>query len=209
MRSRASHHLDPNSPFVVDTRDLGRRAGSMREIHRDLTAPDTWALELVRVAAGAPVALYLRLESVMDGVYLSGTVSAPVSAECGRCLDPISLELEAPLQELFGYQPDPEDADAPVLDGDLIALEGLLRDAVVLALPLNPVCDPDCPGLCPGCGARLAEVGPDHHHDEIDPRWAALSALTSGPNSDTASPPSPNPDDNGGSTPAETPIEET
>src|SRR5262249_1883964 len=158
---------------VLDTRDLGRRAGSMREVRRDVIAPDSWALELVRVPAGASVELDLRLESVMDGVYLSGTAVAPVSAGCGRCLDPISLELDAPLQELFAYEPDPEDAEAPVLDGDLIDLEGLLRDAVVLALPLNPLCEPDCRGLCPGCGARLAEVGPEHHHDAIDPRWAA------------------------------------
>lgn len=180
--------------MVLDTRELGRRAGSMRELHRQVSAPTDWALELVRVPLGAAVELDLRLESVMDGVLVSGTVTAPVAAECGRCLEPIQTAMTAPIQELFSYQPDPEDAAAPVLDGDLIDLTDLLRDSVVLALPLNPVCAEDCPGLCAGCGARLADVGPDHGHPEIDSRWAALAGLD---------PSSADPDDNGDQPPLE------
>jgi uncharacterized protein len=165
----------------------------MREVRRRVAAPDDWALELVRVPSGSAVELDLRLESVMDGVLVSGTVTAAVSAECGRCLDPISSQLAAPVQELFSYQPDPEDEEAPVVAGDLIDLTGVLRDAVVLALPLNPVCSEDCPGLCPGCGARLADAEPDHHHDAVDPRWAALAALS--PTAET--PRSTDSDDNG------------
>ena len=85
-------------------------------------------------------------------------------------------------QELFVYDEhqdysSEEDDEVSMLEGDLVDLEPLLRDAVVLALPFQPLCEDDCPGLCTECGARLAD-DPDHAHDEpIDPRWAGLTAL--------------------------------
>lgn len=173
--------LDPRSPFVLDTRELGRRPGSMRHVRRTVGAPDDWSLELVRVPAGADVELDLRLESVMEGVLVTGTAGAPVAAECGRCLEPVTDRLTVEVQELFGYEPAPDDAEAPTLGGDLLDLTELLRDAVVLALPLNPICDDNCSGLCSGCGGKLAELGADHTHDDLDPRWTALSGLTQDP----------------------------
>ena len=181
MSARPSVHCDPRSPMVLDTRELGRRPGSMRTMRRDLEAPAGWGLDLVAVPTGTPVELDLRLESVMEGVLVSGTVRARVDAECGRCLDPLTTTLEVPVQELYAYQPEPGDEDVQVVDGDYIDLEPMLRDAVVLALPVNPVCDPGCAGLCPGCGEKLAVLTPDHAHDAPDPRWAALSALSIDP----------------------------
>jgi uncharacterized protein len=178
--SRAAAHLDPRGPLVLDTRDLGRRPGSMRRVNREIAAPVGWGLDLVRVPEGAPVTLELRLEAVMDGVLVSGTVTAEVAAECGRCLEPVRDEVQVDLQELFVYEPT-EDGDEPTLVGDFLDLEPLVRDAVVLGLPLNPVCDDECAGLCPGCGARVADLEPDHAHDTPDPRWAALSALPTAP----------------------------
>jgi uncharacterized protein len=149
----------------------------MREHVIEATAPEGWGLDLVKVAAGTPVVIDARFESVMDGVLVTAEVEVPVSAECGRCLDPVELQLAVPVQELYAYEPDPEDPDALTLSGDTLDLEPVVRDAVVLALPMNPLCDPDCPGLCATCGARLAEVEPDHTHDEVDPRWGALALL--------------------------------
>jgi uncharacterized protein len=63
------------------------------------------------------------------------------------------------------------------LNGDLLDLEPVVRDAVVLALPFNPLCDPDCQGLCVSCGVRMADAEPGHSHDEVDPRWASLALL--------------------------------
>jgi uncharacterized protein len=176
--------LDPRAPLVLDTRELGRRPGSMRRVERTVPAPDDWALELVRVPTGAAVSLLLRMESVLDGVLVSGTVTAPVEAECGRCLEPVTTAVEVDIQELFAYDPEAADDDIALLDGDFIDLEPVARDAVVLALPLNPVCAEDCPGLCSGCGGSLRDLDPDHGHDEIDPRWATLSALAPAPNHD-------------------------
>jgi uncharacterized protein len=173
--------LDPRSPFVLDTRELGRRPGSMTRVRRVLDAPRDWGLELVQVPAGAPVELDFRLESVVEGVLITGEVHAPIRAECGRCLDPVDDAVAVDVQELFTYEPVDATDEQPLLVGDFIDLEPLVRDAVVLGLPANPVCTDDCPGLCTTCGARLADVEDNHRHDELDPRWAALAQLTPAP----------------------------
>lgn len=117
----------------------------------------------------------------MEGVLVTGTARAALEGECVRCLEPISDQVEVRFQELFVYDgqdvdPD-EELEVSTLQDDLVDLEPLLRDAVVLALPFQPLCTEDCPGLCAECGARLAD-DPGHGHDApVDPRWAALGAL--------------------------------
>jgi uncharacterized protein len=149
-----------------------------------LTAPAPGGLgivDLVGVPIGAALELDLRLESVMEGVLVSGTVTAPVSGECGRCLTPMSDTLTVRVQELYVYPEasthhDEEDEVAQ-LQGDFLDLAPTLRDAVVLALPLNPLCQEDCQGLCATCGERLDDLPQDHRHDTTDARWGALAGL--------------------------------
>jgi uncharacterized protein len=174
--------LDPRAPLVLDTRELGRRPGSQRQVSRTVPAPADLGIEVLQVPEGSPVELDLRLEAVMEGVLVTGTARASLAGECVRCLEPITDEMDVTFQELFVYEdhalPDEEDDEVSTLQDDLVALEPLLRDAVVLALPFQPVCQDDCPGLCPDCGARLAD-DPDHTHEApVDPRWAALAELT-------------------------------
>jgi uncharacterized protein len=118
-------------------------------------------------------------------VLVTGTARADLEGECSRCLEPIEDTVRVDLQELFVYddledrgdRPDEWDDDVSRLERDLIDLEPLLRDAVVLALPFQPLCQDDCPGLCVECGARLAD-DPEHRHEApIDPRWAALGEV--------------------------------
>jgi uncharacterized protein len=167
---------------VLDTRELGRRPGSQREVSRTVPAPADLGIEVLKVPEGSPVELDLRIEAVMEGVLVTGTAQAVIEGECARCLEPIRDEFEVRFQELFVYDdrdvdPD-EEFEVSKLRDDLVDLEPLLRDAVVLALPFQPLCEDDCPGLCVECGARLAD-DPDHAHDEpVDPRWAALTALS-------------------------------
>ena len=184
--------LDPRAPLVLDTRELGRRPGSQRRKTFTAPAPADLGIEVLRVPEGSPIEFELRLEAVMEGVLVTGTAQAVLEGECVRCLDEIHDEVVADFQELFVYEesdtatdsPDGEDDDARRLEGDLLDLEPLVRDAVVLMLPFQPLCRDDCPGLCIECGARLADE-PGHQHDEpIDPRWAKLSGL-SGPAHDT------------------------
>ena len=177
--------LDPRAPLVLDTRELGRRPGSQREVTRTAPAPADLGIEVLSVPEGSPVEFDLRLEAVMEGVLVTGTATAVVEGECTRCLEPIREDIEVRFQELFVYDDtrhgarddSEEDDETSRLEDDLLDLEPLLRDAVVLALPFQPLCQPDCPGLCPECGARLAD-DPDHAHDAaVDPRWAALAEL--------------------------------
>ncbi|MGI9195959.1 MAG: YceD family protein [Candidatus Nanopelagicales bacterium] len=181
--------LDPRAPFVVSIRDLGRRAGALQEISRSIPAPRDLGAGLAAVPEGADLDLDLRLESVVEGVLVSGTVRVPVRAECARCLEPFTWEEDADIQELFVYPPqdarghrvevpEPEGDDdvPPSIEGDLIDLEPTVRDAVVPRLPIAPLCREDCAGLCSVCGARLDD-DPGHGHETTDPRWAALSAL--------------------------------
>lgn len=177
-RTRA-HRLDPRKPLVLDTRELGRRPGSMREVHRTVQAPEGLGIvDLVGVPAGADLELDLRLESVVEGVLVSGSVIGSVTGECGRCLEPVSNVLRVRVQELFAYAPDPDaDEDESRMAGDLLDLEPVVRDAVVLALPLTPLCSESCSGLCVGCGERLDDLPEDHAHEAIDARWSALQGL--------------------------------
>lgn len=180
--------LDPRAPLVLDTRELGRRPGSQRERTLDVPAPADLGIEVLSVPEGSTVELDLRLEAVMDGVLVTGEAHADLEGECVRCLEPLEDQVDVTFQELYLYD-DTRDAasvqqegedDVSMLDGDLLDLEPVLRDAVVLALPFQPLCQDDCPGLCVECGARLAD-DPDHHHDApIDPRWAGLADLTDG-----------------------------
>jgi uncharacterized protein len=174
--------LDPRAPLVLDTRELGRRPGSQRQMSFTAPAPADLGIEVLSVPEGSPIDFELRLEAVMEGVLVTGTARADLEGECARCLEEIDDEIVADFQELFVYEEkdtegDGEDDEASRLEGDLLDLEPLLRDAVVLTLPFQPLCRDDCPGLCAECGVRLADE-PDHQHDEaIDPRWAALQGL--------------------------------
>jgi DUF177 domain-containing protein len=183
MREHISTHLDPRSPLVLDLRDLPRGPGSMREVERVVPAPKDLGLELIGVPAGADLTLRLRMESVSEGVYVSGTVTGALRGECARCLRPVEDALEVGIQELYAYAnsatDDTTDEDeVGRIQGDMIDLEPALRDAMVLALPANPLCRDDCPGLCPECGVQWDDLPADHSHQQIDPRWARLMNLT-------------------------------
>ncbi len=181
---KPQHSLDPRQPLVLDTRELGRRPGSMRTLQLTVPAPEALGGELIGVPAGADLDLDLRLESVMEGVLVSGTVTAPLTGECGRCLERVDTTSTVDLQELFAYpESDTGDDDEEIarMEGDLLDLEPVLRDAVVLALPLTPLCRPDCAGLCAECGERLDDLPEDHAHDTPDIRWAELQKLSIDP----------------------------
>lgn len=184
------NHLDPRSPLVFDTVALGRRPGSMVEVQRTVEAPADLGTDVIAVPQGQPVELDLRLESVVEGVLVTGSVRATATGACVRCLEPVSLPVDVPFQELFAYADraehhrevgaEDDQTEEYQLVGDLIDLEPVLRDAVVPSLPFQPVCREDCPGLCSQCGTPLAD-DPDHQHEVIDPRWGALQALASDP----------------------------
>ncbi len=192
----------PRGALVFDMRLLGRQAGSALTQTRIVPAPDNLNLELIGVPVGADVALEVRFEAVSEGVLATGTAIAPLAGECARCLTPLTSSVTASFQELYLYADgrhdkheaehrdrhgkhdryddhEEQDDEQRYLNGDLLDLEPAFRDAVVLALPMSPLCREDCPGLCAECGAPLADAGPGHRHDDAaDPRWAALKQLS-------------------------------
>jgi uncharacterized protein len=175
----SSHRpLDFRSGLVLDTHDLGRRAGAMKLVRTTVDAPADIGIEVIGVPPGSPVRLDLRLESVVEGVLVTGTATVTLRGECVRCLGGIAAEQQIDVQELYVYPgSDATEEEASRLDGDLLNLEPLLRDDVVLDLPFQPLCREECLGLCVECGANLNSV-PDHAHTAaVDPRWEKLRAL--------------------------------
>jgi uncharacterized protein len=180
MPNTGPKHLnrpDQRGPLVFETRTLV--TGTARTETRTASAPAQLGAGLVSVPEGSDLELDVRLEGVSDGVLVTATVTAPQAGECARCLDPFTSTMQVRFQELFGYRAGGEDEgdDAYLLDGDLLDLEPAVRDALVLELPLSPLCGDDCQGLCPECGIRLAEAGAGHRHEARNPVWAALRDL--------------------------------
>jgi uncharacterized protein len=175
---------DARSPFVFDVRELGRRPGSMRQYDRDVPGDALLGgkatLDGLYRTEGVDLLLDLRLESVVEGVLATGRISGSLAGECARCLEAVEVEVDADFQELFYYGLEDltaeEAEEALVVVEELISVESPGHDAVMLELPLQPLCRDNCPGLCAECGARLAD-DPEHHHQSVDPRWAALSGL--------------------------------
>ena len=164
----------PASPLTVDIIRLGRRPGSMVTLRNTIPSPVRIGAAPIAIEQDAPLDLDLRLESVSEGVLVTGTVSGATTGECVRCLTPLEGRVEVGLTELFAY-PDSatqatteEDEVGRVVD-DTIDLEQSIIDAFGLELPFSPVCSPDCPGLCPHCGLQLAEQ-PGHRNSSLHSR---------------------------------------
>lgn len=183
--------------FQFNTHELPRRAGEMKEYQLDLEILESVGVPLVAVAAGDVIEVDMRLESVAEGILLSADVYAVAKGECIRCLDPVEITVERKIQELYRYEPtnekggkrkksgrneraeevDLEDEDELWLDGNVMDLETPIRDAIVLDLPVNPLCSESCQGLCPDCGEKWEKLPEDHSHEVIDARWAGLAGL--------------------------------
>jgi len=162
--------------FLLNTHDLPRRAGEMKEYHLAIEFDNPIGIDVIEVPAGV-LNINLRLESVTEGILATGDFETVAKGECIRCLDPIQLKLDRNFQELYFYKADPEQEDQLLLDGDVMNLEAPIRDAIVLELPINPVCDEDCEGLCPECGQKWRELPDTHQHEQIDARWSGLKGL--------------------------------
>jgi len=176
--------------YKLNTYELPRRSGEMREYELDIEVPEKVGVELIAVPAGDVIEVDARLESVTEGVLLSAEIFAVAKGECGRCLDPVELVIEKRIQELYLYEKrverkkgakvedDLEIEDELLMDGNVMDLESPIRDAIVLSLPSNPLCSDECAGLCPNCGGKWAELPENHAHELIDARWAGLAGLT-------------------------------
>jgi uncharacterized protein len=185
----------PANPFILNTHDLPRRAGEMKEYQLDIPAHVRIGVPLIAVPEGDLVELDVRLESVTEGVLASADIYAIAHGECIRCLDPVEVVIDRKIQELYRYEPtnekgrkkrrDDEDVDLEgeeelQMEGDLMDLEIPVIDAIILTLPVNPLCSDECLGLCPDCGEKWENLPEGHAHEVIDARWSGLDGLDFG-----------------------------
>lgn len=183
-----------DSPWAVSVAQVASRPGQSKQIDTTFPAPSGIGDEIVGVDEGADVHVVGSFDSIVDGLILTARISAPVHAECTRCLTPIKRDWMVDVTTFFPYEDtsgksgkdeevdivageDESEDTYPLLDGGAWAdLEALLRDTLVEELPLQPLCRPDCKGLCSQCGIDLND-NPDHRHDVTDIRFAALEGL--------------------------------
>ncbi|MEN9957107.1 MAG: hypothetical protein RIR46_715 [Actinomycetota bacterium] len=161
--------------LLISVHDLINKPGTMREKQLDVVIDEPMANFAIGIPAGSTIEIDARFESVHEGVLVTGDAFATASGECSRCLDPIDSAVEVEFQELFAYSGTSEDDF--VVENESIDLDQVIRDAVVLSLPFQPVCSAGCKGLCVTCGAKLND-DPQHAHEApVDPRWNALTNL--------------------------------
>lgn len=180
---------DETKPWVLSVRELMNRPGASEQIEVSWPAPAELSVPLLKVEQNSAMQVDIRLDSVHEGVLASGTVEGTLTGQCARCLDPITETITIDIQELFQHEFDPmlEDDEQHMVEHGLINVEPVMRNALVTSLPFQPQCSPDCEGLCDQCGIRLEDAGPDHYHEQLDPRWAALTEFVSGNETDETS----------------------
>ena len=181
-----------DSQWAVSVAQVASRPGQSKPIDTVFPAPSGIGDDIVGVREGADVRVVGSFDSIVDGLVFTGRVEAPLTAECTRCLKPIDPDWTVNATLFFPYdapgaddgrgngeveiiagEDEAEDVYPLSSDGAFADMESPLRDTLVEALPLQPLCREDCLGLCPQCGVDLNE-DPDHHHDVTDIRFAAL-----------------------------------
>jgi uncharacterized protein len=159
---------------AIDVRDLLERPGSARLVHVDEPV-EGLRTELAAVGDQAPLEGDLTLESVLEGIFVTGIVGGRMTLRCARCLRRFDSDFDVAMSELYVRDPGPDD-DYVLADDLTLDPEPMVRDAVVLQMPFSPLCRADCLGLCERCGGdrNLGECtcGP-----EVDPRWSTLEGL--------------------------------
>lgn len=156
--------------FLLNTHELPRRAGEMKEYELDIPAPFRVGVPLIAVPEGDLIEIDARCESVTEGILVTADIYTVATGECIRCLDPVEMTIDRTIQELYRYEPtddrgrksrkkdeeedDLDEDEVLFVEGEQVNLEVPVLDAIILSLPVNPLCDEDCLGLCPDCGEK-------------------------------------------------------
>ena len=149
--------MDLRSPFAASLASLPHQEGARIPWSRRIPAPADMGLEMIGVPEGGDLDIDLELNSVSEGVYVSGSVRAPIAGNCARCLREIAGSVDEPIGELVLY---PQ-----------------RQAALVVSLPFVPLCKGDCRGICPGCGQLWEDLPEGHAHEAPADRGDPLAAL--------------------------------
>jgi uncharacterized protein len=173
---------EPSVDWLIDLHDMPHRTGDVKQVQRSIHVSDGWGTEMIQVDPDQPITLDLTVETVGEGVLVRGQVDFALTGRCARCLNEITDEDSADINQLYLWElsesTGDDDEDFGLIERDQINLEPEIRDAIILDLPLAPLCRDNCSGLCPRCGANLND-DPDHRHEDlVDERWAKLKELS-------------------------------
>jgi uncharacterized protein len=172
--------MSARRPLVVGVADLVRHLGSRKPVTRTARF-EHLGISTASVPPDEDVAIDLALESIANGIVAEGTVTVPWVGDCRRCLREIRGTAVSELREIFDRHP--VEGETYPFDGEVVDLEPMVRDAMLLALPLAPLCGPDCRGPAPTDfpatveGDEPAADGGAGDEPARDPRWAALDQL--------------------------------
>jgi len=156
-----------NFGFLIEA-----RLGTSRTIELDYPSIDIEDVTL------SPLQGTLEVTRTSEGVYLAGTLHTVTAVECVRCLNDAYVPLTVTLGELLYYPPwDAPPGELYIGEDGYVDLAPLIRELALLEVPIQPICRPDCQGLCQVCGQNLNEGDCGCEDDEIDPRLAALKEL--------------------------------
>ena len=161
---------------LIDIRDLTEHPGSSRRVRLHEVVPD-FALQLAEVPPDAPIEGELLLESVIEGIFVSGAVEGRMALQCARCLTSFEQGFSVEVGDLFVPNADPADDTYPLAEPGSLDPEPMVRDAVLLSMPFSPLCRPDCKGLCERCGGERNLGECSCQEEPVDPRWAGLEHL--------------------------------
>ena len=162
------------NPLLVNVAELLRRPGNEKHVEAVLTAEEL-ALSDPRVAPDADVAVSARLESMADGIVVTARLSVPWHDTCRRCLTDLDEAVDTTVHELYQVLVTTEDA-FPII-GEQIDLTLMVRESILLELPLAPLCRADCAGICPTCGENRNDNPCSCEAVVSDDRWSALDVL--------------------------------
>lgn len=173
------------SSFLLSIHELPRRSGEYRDYRMDISLERPFGLEMIAIPARSPISISVTATSVDEGILVRGRVAARAVGECARCLAEVEMNIDQGFDELYEYESkaaalteeDVETDQILMVIEERVDLAIPVRDAVILALPVNPLCEENCEGLCSICGIPWRDLPADHGHEERDPRWKALEGL--------------------------------
>lgn len=174
-----------NKAFILSIHELPRRSGEYRDYKMELSLEQPFGLEMIAIPARTPISIAVTATSVDEGILVRGVVRAEATGECARCLASVEMSIDQGFDELYEYESkaaalseeDVETDQILMVIEETVDLSIPVRDAVILALPVNPLCEESCEGLCSICGVPWRDLPVDHAHEESDPRWKALEGL--------------------------------
>ncbi len=163
--------------WKVEIAKLRQRSGTRKQVARTAAVSGA-TISDAQVPEDQPVAVDFLVEAVGDSVSVTGSVAAQWSSECRRCLDPVTGPIELRVQEMF--EPEPTEGETYPLGSETLDLEPMIRDVIMLELPVAPLCREECPGPVPEAFEVVPSDADGEGEDgepERDPRWAALDGL--------------------------------